>query len=211
MTRLRVAFQGEAGAYGEEAIRIRWNGEADPLPVRSFALAVAAVLQGAADTAVLPTWNTVVGEVEGAVRAIGAAGSRLSVAGELSVPVRHALMALSGATLASVRWVGSHPVALAQCSRFLAANPGIEPRNAYDTGGAARELHDLVDPWSRLRLQHEPRWYDEFEHTGPESLCVIAGAGAAAAHGLSVLLSDVQDHPDNTTRFAVISPRELVR
>lgn len=211
MTRLKVAFQGESGAYGEEAIRIRWNGEAEAVPVRSFALAIAAVLQGAADTAILPTWNSMVGEVEGAVRAISGAGARLSVADELSVPVRHSLLALPGVTMASVRWVGSHPVALAQCSRFLAANPGIEPRNAYDTGGAARELHDLVHRPGALPLQHEPRWYDEFEHTGPESLCVIASSGAAATHGLSVLRSDVQDHPDNTTRFAVVSPRELAR
>lgn len=208
MTRLRVAFQGESGAYGEEAIRLRWRGEAEALPVRSFALAVAAVLQGAADTAILPIWNTVAGDVDAAVQAIGAAATRLSIADELDLPIRHALLALPGATLATVRWVGSHPVALAQCSRFLSANPGIEARQAYDTGGAARELRDLTKGSNGLPLQHEPRWYDEFEHTGPESLCVIASLAAASRFGLTVLRSDVQDHPDNTTRFAVISPRE---
>lgn len=209
----RVTYQGEAGAYGEDAVLLRWGSEATPLPARTFAEALARVAEGGADCAVVPTWNSTIGDIEPALAALAAESERLVAVDDMLVPVRHCLLALPGATLDGVRHVGSHPVALGQCARFLAGTPGVTGHEAYDTGGAARELARLAVPAVDAG-GGERAWYDDImdrEDAGPGLLAVIASARAAARHGLEVLLSDIQDDPTNATRFAIVRPREIGR
>lgn len=212
----RVTFQGEAGAYGEDAVVQRWGSAARPLPARTFAEALGRVSDGGADCAVIPVWNSTIGDVDAAVSALGAETERLTVVEELLVPVRHCLLALPGATLETVRHVGSHPVALAQCARFFAENPAIAGHDAYDTGGAARELAVLAsDPGGRGRgdddRPEDRPWYDELADAAPGRLAVIASARAASHHRLHLLAADIQDDVDNVTRFAIVRPREIGR
>lgn len=211
----RVAYQGERGAYGEDAVLAYWGADARPLPARTFADALEQVLAGAADGAVLPVWNSTVGTVEAATAALRARTTRLAVAAELLVPVRHCLLALPGASLHEVRHVASHPVALAQCTRLLAAHPAIAAHDAYDTAGAARELAELgrapAVSGADTGAHGASPWYRALHGAAPLQLAVIASRRAAACHGLAVLLADVQDEPANATRFAVVRAVEGAR
>lgn len=182
---IRVAFQGELGAYGDQAILQHWQNAAIAIPSASFEHVVADIAWGLADYGVVPVWNTVVGEITAgcvAVR-IGRDGPyHLAVFGDVHVVVRHQLLSLPGTTLDDMRSVASHPVALAQCGRFLEAHPNIASTPVYDTAGAARDL----------------------AMNGTRTACAIAGSIAAKRYGLSVLKEDIQDVPDNVTHFLVL-------
>lgn len=181
--RPRVAFQGEHGAYSEEAVRAHWGaGGARPVPARSFAAVVAAVAAGAVECGLLAVENTLAGTVFEAYDALAAA-PELCVAGEVVLPIHHCVLAPRGASLAGLRTVESHPVALAQCGGFLARHPQMQALVAYDTAGAARLVAEAGD-------------------TGRAA---IAGRGAAERFGLTVLAADVEDRPDNQTRFFAVA------
>jgi prephenate dehydratase len=179
----RVAFQGELGAYSEEAVRARWGAAARPLPARTCDAVAAAVAAGDAAYGVLPVENTIAGSVTASADALAAAPG-LAVVGEVVLAIHHCLVAPPGATLASVASAESHPVALAQCGRFLARHPHVEPRPAYDTAGAAAAV----------------------AAAGDVRRAAIAGRAAAGRFGLVVLAADVEDRPDNQTRFLVVAP-----
>ncbi len=181
--RIRVAFQGERGAYGEEAVRAHFGEKAVPVPVRSFELVAEAIRGGTVDLGVLPLQNTIVGAVAEARHVLAASGLR-EIA-RLEIPVRHCLLALPGTTLAAVRRVESHPVALAQCSRYLERLPHVEARPAYDTAGAARDI----------------------AQAGDTTRAAIASATAARLYSLSILATGIADSVDNITTFAVVEGR----
>ena len=182
MPGVTVAFQGEHGAYSEEAVAAWWDGAATPVPARECADVTAAVMTGAAEYGLLPVENTLAGSVVATYDALAAA-ERVVVVGEVVLPIHHCVLASAGATLASLTAAESHPVALAQCRRFFADHPWIEPRAAYDTAGAARAVADR----------------------GDVRVAAIAGRAAARRFGLTVLAADVEDRPDNQTRFLALA------
>jgi len=202
----RVAFQGELGAFGDAAIRSRWGADASPVPARSFDEVVALVATGAVERAVVPVWNSTIGPIGPALAALERAVAPLATVGEIDLPVRHALLALPGATLGDLRAVGSHPAALGQCARWLAAHPRITARRAYDTAGAARELARLAGgaPDESGTLP----WYAGLTSAAPSQLAAIASAAAAPTYGLVVLADAVQDDPTNLTRFRIVEARD---
>lgn len=177
----RVAFQGELGAYSAEAVYRFFGADASPLPCRSFEEVGRAVSGGQAGWGLLPVENTIAGSVVGSYDVLAA--TDLDVVGEVISPIHHCLLGLPGATTAALRQVLSHPVALAQCARYLRSLPGVEVLASYDTAGAAREVVAAGDP----------------------GRAAIAGRGAAGLYGLEVLASDVEDRPDNQTRFFVVT------
>lgn len=175
-----VAYQGEPGAFGEEAVLGWFGAGATPLPVPTFSAVCAAVEAGAADAGVLPLENSLAGTVGDALDAL-AAGS-LRVVGEVLLPIRHQLLALPGVELAAIERVSSHWQALAQCERYLATR-GWQVVPAADTAGAAREL----------------------AASGDRRSAAIASRAAAARYGLQILAPDIQDADHNMTRFAVLA------
>jgi prephenate dehydratase len=177
----RVAFQGDHGAYSEEAVLAHWPGGVRPVPTRSFAGVAAAVEAGGVEFGLLAVENTLAGTVVEAYDALAAAA--VSVVGEVVLPIHHCVLAPAGATLGGLRTVESHPVALAQCGDFLARHEHVQAMVAYDTAGAARLVAEAGD---RRRA-------------------AIAGRGAAERFGLAVLAADVEDRPDNQTRFLAVS------
>lgn len=211
----RVAFQGEPGAFGELAIVRRWRSEAQPVAVPTFGAVIDHVVDGTSDFAVLPVWNSTVGDVHDARAALRAQEHRVEVWDEVVTPVRHALLARPGASLDTVRWAGSHPVALGQCARFFACHPTIAAIPAYDTAGAAREL----DRFAARDVPDEPNapgstcrpWFADLPVTTLDVLGVVASATVAARYGLVVLDDGIQDDPENATRFAVLRRRETGR
>jgi prephenate dehydratase len=176
---MSVAYQGEPGAFGEEAV-LGWFGEgATPVPVSTFSAVCAAVESGATLSGVLPLENSLAGTVGDALDAL-AVGS-LRVVGEVLLPIRHQLLVLPGVGLDQVERVNSHWQALAQCERFL-ADRGWRPIPAADTAGAARELAAL----------------------GDRMAAAIASRAAAERYGLEIAAADIQDSDHNVTRFAVL-------
>ena len=177
MTQVKVAYAGEPGAFGEEAARML--PDAEPVSCPSFAAVFEAVEGGAVARGVVPLHNSRAGMVEEVVRLL--AKSSLQVADRLALRVRQNLLVPPGVRLKDVRRVASHPQALAQCSNLLKRHDWeLLPRSS--TSGAARQLSEEQD----------------------RSCAVIASAAAARLYGLSVLAADVEDDPENTTRFVVL-------
>ncbi len=177
----RVAYQGEPGAYGEEAC-LRFFGadtvEACPMP--TFSAVYDSVASGTTDAGVLPLENSLAGTVGDALDAL-ATGS-LTVIGEVLQPIHHQLLVVPGVPLSDVEHVKSHWQALSQCDRFLSRHAWhVIP--AADTAGAARQLAQDRDP----------------------HVAVIASERAAELYGLEVAARDIEDASHNVTRFAVIS------
>jgi prephenate dehydratase len=178
----RVAFQGEHGAFSEEAAVAAFGTAAVTVPERDFAGVAHAVLSGVAEYGVLPAENLIHGSVMPVYDLLAAGG--LTIIGEVVHPIRLCLMATPGVTLAEIRTVISHPVALNQCTRFFRRHPGLEARAFFDTAGAAREVAERRDP-----------------HTA-----AAAPAGAARRYGLDILAESIGDRPDNQTRFFIVRP-----
>jgi prephenate dehydratase len=178
----RVAFQGELGAYSEEAALSACGADVELLPCRDNRDVVHAVTSGSAELGVLPLENTLAGTVTASYDAI-ADNPAVHAIGEVVIPIHHCVLGVTGASLQSLRVVESHPVALAQCDAFFQHHPWLEARAAYDTAGAAREVARARDP----------------------SRAAIASRAAATRYELDVLAADIEDRPDNQTRFVVVS------
>jgi prephenate dehydratase len=175
----RVAFQGEHGAYSEEAARQHFGPQVETVPVATFEAIFAAISRGQADLGILPIENAVAGSINLAYDLL--LENDLKIEGEIFLRVRHCLLAPAGTELAAVRKVRSHPQALAQCERYIAAR-GWEAESAYDTAGAAKELAAKPEP----------------------GVAAIASELAAQIYGLSVLDRGIEDYPFNFTRMFVL-------
>jgi prephenate dehydratase len=176
----RVAIQGERGAFSDSAARKFLGDDIDVLACRTFDEVFDAVREGRAGAAVVPIENSLAGSILRTYDLLGERG--VEMVGETFLPIRLTLIARPGATIDSIRRVSSHPVALAQCQRFLARVKGIEAVAAYDTAGSVKLLME----------------------SGESSDAAIAGAEAASIYGAEVLERDLEDDPANYTRFVLI-------
>jgi len=207
-THPRVAYQGEPGAYSEMAIAREWRGTATAVAAPTFADAIGLLGRGRVDYAVIPVWNSTIGEIQGTSTLMAHHAPRLDTVSELTVPVVHCLLGLPGASLTTIRYVGSHSAALAQCQRLFATREMLQPCVAHDTAGAARELASLG---RRVRLeaaQASTPWFSPYAPVEPTSLAVIAGSSVAQLYGLIVITEGVQDNPANATRFVVVKAKD---
>ncbi len=180
-----IAFQGQPGAYSDLACRTAFPARAT-LPCDTFEQAIAAVHDGRAALAMLPCENSLAGRVPD-IHAL-LPGSGLCIVGEHFQRVEHCLLGVPGATLAGVRRVHSHPVALGQVRR-LVHELGLSAVVQADTAGSAQ----LVAGWGRAED------------------AAIASALAAEIHGLTVLRPNVEDAAHNTTRFYVTAMQPAVQ
>lgn len=174
-----VAFQGEHGAFSEEAIRQHFGAEATTLPCHAFEEIFAAVEDGRAAYGALPVENSVAGSINKAYDLL--LDHDLKVWGEVLLRVRHNLLALPGVSLDQITTVRSHPQALAQCERFLNRH-GWQAVPWYDTAGSAKELAATPAP----------------------GVAVIASSLAAEIYGLEVLAAGIEDLAFNYTRFFIV-------
>lgn len=181
----RVAFQGILGAFSELSIHQHWPSGAIPVPSDSFRDALRCVVSGDAHFAVIPIENAIAGVVHDAVRALGDMRDQLRQHAELQVLVQLCLMALPGVSLADLRLVRTHPMALGQCRIFCGQHPWFQAAPHEDTAGAAREV----------------------AARGDRTIGAIASEAAARHYGLEILAHAIQDVPANWTRFVVVSKR----
>jgi prephenate dehydratase len=181
---MRIAYQGEPGAFSEAAAR-RVDAGAQLVPCRSFEEVFDAVEAGPAGYGVVPIENSIGGSIHRNYDLL--LSHELPIVGEVELPVIHHLLALPGATLAGLKRVYSHPQGLAQCERFLRSLKGVEVVATYDTAGSAKMVADA----------------------GAIDAAAIASARAGDVFGLTPLASSIQDFDDNVTRFLVIGRRPL--
>lgn len=181
-----VAFQGEHGAYSEEAIHQFFGPDVETLPCPSFEGIFEAVEAGGADYAALPVENSTAGSINKAYDLLLA--HDLRVWGEAILRVRHTLLVPPGATLDDIRRVRSHPQALAQCERYL-SNRGWTAEPTYDTAGSARDLAASRE----------------------SGVAAIASRLAGQTYGLEELDYGIEDSHRNYTRFFILSHQDPPR
>lgn len=177
-----IAFQGEPGAYGWEAVRRYFGEDAHPVPHKSFHETFLAVAAGAVDFGLVPIENSQAGSINENYDLLRQ--HDLFVIGEIIHPVNHCLLALPGQGLADIRRVISHPQALAQSDAYL-RELGVEVVATYDTAGSAKMIRE----------------------GNLEGVAAVAGAGAAGLYDLEILAEGVQTVQGNYTRFIAVGRR----
>ena len=181
---MRIAYQGEPGAFSEAAAR-RVDPDPQLVPCRSFEEVFETVEAAPTTYGVLPIENSIGGSIHRNYDLLLA--HDLPIVAEVELPVVHHLLALPGATLDGLRRVYSHPQGLAQCERFLRTLTQVEIIATYDTAGSAKMVADA----------------------GLTDAGAIASARAGEVFGLTSLAASVQDFDDNITRFIVVGRTPL--
>lgn len=177
---VRVAFQGERGAYSEMAALQYFPG-ATLVPKKSFSDAFSAVKEKKAGFAVIPVENSIEGSVGEVYDLL--AETRLAAVGEVYQRVRHCLIANRGVRMKDVKVAYSHPQALGQCRAYLQKKK-VQAMPAYDTAGSVKMVKE-----QRLR-----------------DAAAIASRRAAELYGMEILDEGIEDRKNNYTRFLVMSP-----
>jgi prephenate dehydratase len=185
--RLRIAYQQELSAFGEEAAHQLWGGDVDLIALGDFADIAGAVAAGDADRGVLPIEHTILGAVQSSHDAIDAYPDIFAIA-ETVVQSHLCLLGAPQTTLGAVGDVFCHPVALSQCARFFRANSRITVHSVLDTAASVVDVENLADP----------------------QFAVVASRVALLSHQLTVVVPDIQDRPDAQTRFVGISRERQV-
>lgn len=182
---ITIAFQGERGAFGDEASRAYFGetggqgNQPEPLPYRSFADVFRAVSAGEADYGLVPVENSQAGSINDVYDLLRQ--HDLFVIGEIGHPVNHCLLCLPGQQLSEIKRVISHPQALAQCDVYL-RELGVEIVATYDTAGSAKMIRD-----EQLM-----------------GVAAVAGKGAAELYELEILANGIQTIQGNFTRFIAL-------
>ncbi|HKG61177.1 MAG TPA: prephenate dehydratase domain-containing protein [Pyrinomonadaceae bacterium] len=183
----RVAFQGEHGAFSEEAALKLLGEHIELVPRRTFADLYDSLDSGLADYILAPVENSIAGVVQPSVDLLQT--KSLNILNEIQINIEQHLIGCPGATLDTIQTVQSHPTALAQCSRFFETHPQLKCIVADDTAGSVAEVIRRRDP----------------------KRAAIAGQRAADLYSATILRRNIQDHSENYTRFVLLSaPAEQI-
>ena len=175
-----VAYQGAPGAFSEDAARALAGNDVTLMPCATLDEVFSVIADGRAASGIVPVQNNTAGEVPGVNDLMNRFD--VHVTGEVTMRIVQTLVGLPGAEIDRLRQVSSHPVALAQCGRFLRRHPHLAPIAAFDTAGAVADLVRHGDP----------------------THAAIASARAAEVWGAVVLENEIQDRFDNFTRFVQV-------
>jgi prephenate dehydratase len=182
---MRVAFQGEPGAFSEEAIK-GYFGQAETVPCESFDAVFTSVTSGEAESGFIPIENSLAGSIHQNYDLL--LRHQLWITGEYFLRVRHCLIALPGVRKSEIRRVISHPQALGQCAAYLRDMQGVKAETVYDTAGSVKML----------------------KASGERDVAAIASHRAAEIYEMSVLEEGIEDNPENYTRFLAIAQAPVV-
>jgi len=177
---MKVAFQGEPGAYSEEACTSYFNAP-ETVPCETFEGIFEIVTSGECEYGLIPIENSLAGSIHQNYDNL--LQNKLYIVGEYFLRVRHCLIGFPGVTKPEIRKVISHPQALGQCAGFL-RSMGVKTEPVYDTAGSVRIL----------------------KASGEYTSAAIASHKAAEIHGMQILQEGIEDNPENYTRFLAIAP-----
>lgn len=178
----RVAFLGERGTFSEEAVIGILGDDCETVSCPTFEELFAAIDDGNADLILTPLENSLIGSVHRCVDLL--LESSLTIVSEIVLPVSHFLIACSEATFETITTVESHPAALAQCTRFFAAHPDLKRVTGDDTAGSVRRAVE----------------------SGDVTRAGIGGRRTAEIYDGKIIREHIEDHSENYTRFALLSP-----
>ena len=177
-----IAFQGEAGAYSEMALRRYFPYEnIHSISCPEFRDVFEKILKGEAEYAIVPIENSLTGSIHENYDLL-IQYPDVCISGETRIRIQHTLIGLPGAELADIKTVFSHPQGLAQCSRFLDTHPQISQKPFYDTAGSV------------AHIAREKR----------KDYAAIAHSGAAKVYGMEIIREGIETNPNNYTRFVII-------
>jgi prephenate dehydratase len=176
---MRIAIQGEPGSFSHEAA-MKLATDAVIVPCTLSADVFAALDEETVDAAVIPIENSLAGSVSEHFDLL--LSHDVKVEQETLLRIRHNLIAISGAGIGEIDRVFSHPVALAQCRRFLANHPRMESFAFYDTAGSVKQLVEVRD----------------------RHAAAIASEAAAHYYGAQILEAGIEDNAENFTRFFLV-------
>jgi prephenate dehydratase len=176
---MKVAFQGEPGAYSEQAVFDHF-GNVETVPCESFDAVFETVNAGTCDAGLIPIENSLAGSIHQNYDLL--LRNQLHIVGEYLLRVRHCLIALPGINKEDIKKAISHPQALGQCAGYLRSH-GIKAEHTYDTAGSVKMLKEL----------------------GAQDTAAIASRRAAELYGMQILEEGIEDNQENYTRFLVIS------
>jgi prephenate dehydratase len=180
---MKIAYQGEPGAYSEDAVASAFPGS-EPVSCETVRAAFALAVSGGVEFSVVPMENSQAGSINETYDLL-LHEERLRIVGEVVVRVDHALLGVPGATLKEINRVYSHPQALAQSEEFLAElHAEIVP--VLDTAGAARKVAEAGKPQE----------------------AAVASVRAGELQGLTVLAERIQTHKENFTKFVVVGDHQ---
>lgn len=180
---VEVAFQGEIGAYSEEAAFQFFGSSIQIRPRETLEEVFKVVEEGGVEFGVVPVENSLEGSISRVYDLL--LDSTLRVCGEIELRVIHCLIASPGAGLDTIKRVYSHPQALAQCRNFL-KHLNCELIPTYDTAGSVKMIKEKGMPDS----------------------AAIAGARAAEIYGMKVIAQEIEDNPNNFTRFFILAKED---
>ena len=176
---MRVAFQGESGAYSEQAV-FNYFGNVASQPCESFDSVFEAVVSGACEYGLIPIENSLAGSIHQNYDLL--LQHDLHITGEYLLRVQHCLIAQPGMKKDEVRRVISHPQALGQCAAYL-RRLGVKVEPVYDTAGSVKMLKE----------------------SGTRDTAAIASRRAAEIYEMQILEEGIEDNAENYTRFLAIS------
>jgi len=179
----RVAFQGELGAFSQQAAERIFGPLIEPTPCVAFEDVFGALRRSSVTAAVIPIENSLAGSIHQNFDLL--ARHAVEAIGESLIRIEHHLIALPGVSLRTIRQVYSHPVALAQCQRFLRGLRSAEKVSFYDTAGSVKFIRDR----------------------NLTSAGAVASADAAGMYGLKILRRNIEDNRENYTRFLALARR----
>jgi prephenate dehydratase len=181
---MKVAFQGEPGAYSEQAV-FEYYGEVETLPCESFDVMFDTVVSGISDAALAPIENSLAGSIHQNYDLL--LRYDLHITGEYLLRVRHCLIVLPGVSKEDLKTAISHPQALGQCASYL-RNLGIKTEAVYDTAGSVKMLRE----------------------SGAKDMAAIASKHAAELYGMQILEEGIEDNAENYTRFLAVGREPVV-
>jgi prephenate dehydratase len=179
-----VAFQGEAGAYSEQAV-YGYFGKVEAVPCESFDSVFENVSSGKCEAGLIPIENSLAGSIHQNYDLL--LNNVLYITGEYFLRVRHCLIALPGVQITEIKKAISHPQALGQCAAYL-KKYGIGSEAVFDTAGSVKMLKE----------------------SGLRDTAAIASRQAAEIYGMQILEQDIEDNPENYTRFLSIAPMKVI-
>jgi chorismate mutase/prephenate dehydratase len=184
--RVKVAFQGERGAYSESAVYTYFGDTAEVKPCRDLTEVFESVDKQEVPVGVVPVENSLEGSVNQTYDLF--LTHNLKVSGEIIIRISHCLIANPTTSLEAVKTVYSHPQALAQCRSFL-ERLGSDLIPTYDTAGSVKMLKEK----------------------GLKNAAAVASEKAAEIYGMKILAREIEDTPTNYTRFFVISKEDAAK
>ncbi|KAL3798374.1 hypothetical protein HJC23_005027 [Cyclotella cryptica] len=197
---IRIAFQGEAGAYSEKSLRELLGPHVLSIPRPNFEACYRAVASGEADYAMIPIENSLGGSIHENYDLM--LRYDLTVVAEHDFRVRHCLLVKPGVEMKDVRYAISHPQALSQCDNYLRGR-GITPVTTYDTAGSAKMIRNAI-------LEKEGK-FTLPEGCTPENTAAIASDLAGKTFGLECKEEGIEDDDSNFTRFLLLGRRGVVQ